>query len=196
MIGEEEGGSAPKAEYTWVIDPVDGTSNFVNGFPIFAASIGILRGTDPVVGAVWCSTSHALRPGVYHASEGGSLYFDGSRIEAVERSHVKRRIVGMPNLMTDMSLGYEARQTGSAAAECAFVAAGLLAAARFDAPNIWDVAGGVPLVRATGGLILTKLDNEPEWQSYENFNAGDDRLWRQPMIVGSPEAATALSLLI
>ncbi|KAA0968951.1 inositol monophosphatase family protein [Aureimonas fodinaquatilis] len=196
VIGEEEGGSAPTAEYTWVIDPVDGTSNFVNGFPIFAASIGILHHTNPVVGAVWCSTSHALRPGVYHASEGGTLYFDGSRIEAVERTHVKRRIVGMPNLMTDMSLGYEARQTGSAAAECAFVAAGLLAAARFDSPNIWDVAGGVPLVRATGGSILTQSEGVPEWQTYENFDTGSDRLWRQPMIVGSAEAATALALTV
>ena len=116
IIGEEEGGGdLPPGDYTWVIDPVDGTANFVNGFPIFAASIGLVHKGDPIVGAVWCSTSHALRPGVYHATKGGSLFFDGARIEAVDRSAVKRRIVAMPNLMTDMSLGYEARQTGSAA---------------------------------------------------------------------------------
>ncbi|UHD45419.1 inositol-1-monophosphatase [Aureimonas altamirensis] len=195
IIGEEEGGGElPPADYTWVIDPVDGTANFVNGFPIFAASIGLVHKGDPIVGAVWCSTSHALRPGVYHATKGGSLFFDGARIKAVDRSAVKRRIVAMPNLMTDMSLGYEARQTGSAAAECAFVAAGLLAGARFDSPNIWDVAGGVPLVQATGGTVLTRQDAAHDWKDFTRFDAPRGVVWRQPMIIGGGETASALAL--
>ncbi len=195
IVGEEEGGGdLPPAEWTWVIDPVDGTANFVNGFPIFAASIGIVHRGDPVVGAVWCSTSHALRPGVYHAAQGGPLFFDGARIDSVDRSAVRRRIVAMPNLMTDMTLGYEARQTGSAAAECAFVAAGLLAGARFDAPNIWDVAGGVPLVRATGGTVLTRSAADAEFTDFTKFDAPAGQIWRQPMIIGSGEAASALVL--
>ena len=47
-------------DFLWAIDPIDGTTNFINGFPLFAASIGILHRGQPDVGAIWCSTSHAL----------------------------------------------------------------------------------------------------------------------------------------
>ena len=52
-------------------------ANFVNGFPLFAASIGVLHQGRPLVGAVWCSTSHALRAGVYHARAGGARWPTG-----------------------------------------------------------------------------------------------------------------------
>ena len=72
IIGEElDEPETGESDFVWVIDPVDGTLNFINGFPLFAASVGVLHQGRPVVGAVWCSTSHALRAGTYHAHEGG-----------------------------------------------------------------------------------------------------------------------------
>jgi myo-inositol-1(or 4)-monophosphatase len=68
----------------WAIDPIDGTTNFVNGFPLFAASIGMLHRGCPVVGAIWCSTSYALRAGVYHARAGGALRFEGEPLALIE----------------------------------------------------------------------------------------------------------------
>ena len=54
IIGEEVSESAdPDCEYVWVVDPIDGTSNFVNGFPLFASSIGVLHQGRPIIGAVW-----------------------------------------------------------------------------------------------------------------------------------------------
>ncbi len=74
IIGEEmEDHPAGPDSPVWAIDPVDGTTNFVNGLPLFAASIGLLHRGRPVIGAVWCSTSHALRSGVYHACGHGPL---------------------------------------------------------------------------------------------------------------------------
>ncbi|HRC63395.1 MAG TPA: inositol monophosphatase family protein, partial [Dehalococcoidia bacterium] len=76
IIGEEvELQPDPTRDFVWVIDPVDGTTNFVNGFPLFAASIGVLHRGVPVAGAIWCSTGHELRSGVYHARAGGPLRF-------------------------------------------------------------------------------------------------------------------------
>ncbi|MYI82359.1 MAG: hypothetical protein F4056_03295 [Chloroflexi bacterium] len=97
-MGAEAGGDAEAdREFVWVLDPVDGTANFVNGFPLFASSIGVLRRGRPVVGAIWCSTSHALRPGVYHAQEGGPLCFEGEPAPLGRPSvGVKRRLGASP----------------------------------------------------------------------------------------------------
>ena len=90
IIGEEvEEARGGEHDFLWAIDPVDGTTNFVNGFPLFAASIGILHRGRPVAGALWCSTSHALRAGVYHARTGGGLRFEGEPL-ARPRSAARR----------------------------------------------------------------------------------------------------------
>lgn len=197
IIGEEVEETTGSSPYTWVIDPVDGTANFINGFPLFAASIGVVREGVPVVGAVWCSTSHALRHGVYHARLGGPLHFDEETIRAVDRQNVHRRLVGLPKVMpgsTGASL--DARQTGSSAVECAFVAAGLLSAARFERPNIWDVAGGIPLAQAIGADILTRASETDEWQPFETFADGSGAAaiaqWKQPLLLGSAGTVAAL----
>ena len=81
-------------DYVWTVDPIDGTTNFVNGFPMFAASIGVLRRGRPVVGAVWCSTGHALRPGVYHACVGSKLRFEDNDVTPKLNPAVRRRRAG------------------------------------------------------------------------------------------------------
>ena len=151
----------------WAIDPIDGTTNFVNGFPLFAASIGVLHGGRPLVGAVWCSTSHALRAGVYHARAGGALCFEGEPLVLEPNESVRRHLAGEPRASADNSLPWDVRKTGSAAIECAFVAAGLLRVARFAQANIWDVAGGAALVRATAGDVRTKTAQG--WITLERF---------------------------
>ncbi|MFD2237419.1 inositol monophosphatase family protein [Aureimonas populi] len=197
IIGEEVQETAGTAGFTWVIDPVDGTANFINGFPLFAASIGVVFEGRPVVGAVWCSTSHALRSGVYHAREGGPLYFEESRIETVDRGHVRRRLVGLPHVLPAGSSAHEGRQTGSSAVECAFVAAGLLAGARFEAPNIWDVAGGIPLVQAMKGDVMTRESRDGAWARFSSFATDSGRggigRWKQGLTLGEPGTVAALT---
>ena len=197
IIGEEdEPVRVGSSDFTWIIDPVDGTTNFVNGYPLFAASIGVAFQGRPVVGAVWCSTSHALRSGVYHASAGGLLCFDEQPIASVDRHQVRRRIVGLPRVPVGVDVGFEARQSGSAAIECAFVAAGLLAGARFATPNSWDVAGGIPLLEAAGASVLTRVP-DGDWEEFAGFGevGGPGRPWQQPLAIGSPGVAAALTQL-
>ena len=189
IIGEEmdahpaSGGSA----YVWAVDPVDGTTNFVNGFPMVAGSIGVLRDGMPVAGAIWCSTGHALRPGVYHGRIGGDLMFEGETLRRSGNSAVRRRLVGLPTPASGAG-PWDARKTGSAAIECAFVAAGLLEAARFETPNIWDVAGGLALLPLVGGEVLERRDDG--WARFEGFGAPQaQRSWSKPLILGTaPEA--------
>jgi myo-inositol-1(or 4)-monophosphatase len=194
IIGEEFDEEARQEhEFWWAIDPVDGTTNFVNGFPLFAASIGILHQRRPVVGAIWCSTSHALRAGVYHARSGGDLRFEGEPLSRKANEAVRRHLAGEPQATRSEGLPWDVRKTGSAAIECAFVAAGLLRSARFERPNIWDVCGGVALVQASGGEVRAKTAQG--WHRLERFEveeATDLRRWRRPLILGEPEAVELL----
>jgi myo-inositol-1(or 4)-monophosphatase len=193
IIGEEIDDRPGRGhDFVWAVDPIDGTSNFINGFPLFAASIGVLHGGRPVAGAIWCATSHRLRPGVYHARAGGSLCFDNDSAEPKLNPAVRRRLVGLPDGAADDG-PWDARKTGSAAIECALVAAGLLQAARFEQPNIWDVAGGLALVLAAGGEV--RVQTARGWTRMDRFeaisnsegDASDLRTWRRPLVIGRSE---------
>jgi myo-inositol-1(or 4)-monophosphatase len=197
IIGEEMDERPGRDHDTvWAIDPIDGTANFVNGLPLFAASLGVLHRGRPVVGALWCSTSHALRKGVYHTRLGGPLAFEGETFRPRRNAAVRRYLVGEPHAADEAGLAWDVRKTGSAAIECAFVAAGALRAARFERPNLWDVAGGVALVAAAGGTVVT--GGEEGWEPFERFaatspgGAPDLRFWRRPMALGDAAAVAAL----
>lgn len=193
IIGEElDEHRGTSRDIVWVIDPIDGTTNFINGFPLFAASIGILHLGRPVVGALWCSTSHALRAGVYHARAGGPLSFDEAPLEVRRNVAVRRRLAGDPVGQEHEAWPWDARKTGSAAIECAFVAAGLLRAARLARPNVWDVAGGIALVQAGGGVVHTR--GEGGWRRFESFGSETEiRSWRQPLALGDREAVDLIA---
>jgi myo-inositol-1(or 4)-monophosphatase len=179
-------------DFIWAVDPIDGTTNFINGFPMFAASIGVLHNCRPVAGAVWCATSHALRSGIYHAREGGKLRFEGSSVTPKTNPAVRSGLAGVPLIKAE-DMAWETRKTGSAAIECAMVAAGLLRVARFSNPNIWDVAGGLALVKAARGVIREKHGDR--WRPMQRFEPGkgpdetsDLRYWRRSIVIGTSEA--------
>ncbi len=191
VVGEEMASlaGAPDAP-VWVVDPIDGTANFVNGLPLFAASIGVLHGGRPVVGAIWCSTSHALRHGVYHARLGGRLRFDEQPIARHRHADLRRWLAGEPEATPAAAIDWEVRKTGSAAIECAFVAAGLLRVARFARPNLWDVAGGLALVDAAGGVVRERAGGG--WQPMAPVASADIATWRRPLVLGDALAVAAM----
>ena len=219
VIGEETDDGAALdaralvAEYLWAIDPIDGTANFVNGFPLFAISIGVLHRGRPAAAAVWCGATHALGPGVYHAHAGGALYLDGEAVAGARAAGVRRRLAAAPGGAPGGTEQWDHRVTGSIAVEAALVAAGVFEAATFYAPRIWDVAGGVVLVQAAGreawvreAGVWTPLDRftPPARLPHRRARATTApnappapprtptlRDWRQPLLVGTAEA-TAL----
>lgn len=188
IVGEEvDERSGREHDFTWAIDPVDGTTNFVNGFPLFAASVGVLHRGYPVVGAIWSSVSHRLRAGVYHARHGSCLCFDERPVEVNLNPAVRRGLAGVPATGAEAG-AWEPRLTGSAAVECALVAAGMLRAARFEQPHLWDIAGGVVLVKAAHGEAW--IPGAEGWIPLDRFDGSpagghfDLRDWRRPLIVG------------
>lgn len=197
ILGEEvESHPATGEEWVWVVDPVDGTANFVNGFPLFAVSIGVLHHGRPVAGAIWCASTPALHAGVYHAHLGGPLALDGIEVGA-RTTAVKRRLAAVPGGSSAGTREWDHRVTGSAALECAYVAAGIFTSAPFWGLKIWDVAAGVALARAAGLEAWTREDGT--WRPFERFVApsrapkGQDRVpslrdWRAPLILGTAEA--------
>ncbi|MBT5774876.1 MAG: inositol-1-monophosphatase [Dehalococcoidia bacterium] len=185
--------------YVWVIDPVDGTANFVNGYPLFCVSIGILHDGEPVVGAIWCASTHALHPGVYHAHRGGGLHFDAEPFEPIHAPGVRRKLSAAPGGSPGRARDWDNRVTGSAAIELAFVAAGIFQSARFGGVHIWDLAAGVLLVQEAGGQALIRRDHE--LVTLERFEAPTEvkedrepslRDWRGLVVVGTDEAITTI----
>lgn len=200
ILGEEvDTALLHESDFVWAVDPIDGTANFINGFPLFASSIGVLYRGQPVVGALWCSASHALYAGIYHAHAGGELCFEGKPLQVAINPEIKRRLAGSPHVGTSTDFPWDTRQTGSAAIECAFVAAGLMRVARFERPNTWDVAGGLALLRAAGSEIWTAGSNG--WEPFSQFEPSAPptggpallRNWRRPLIVGDEAGINLIS---
>ncbi len=200
IIGEEVADATDRAaDFVWVIDPVDGTANFVNGFPLFCVSIGVLWHGQPVVGAIWCASTHALRPGVYHAHRGGGLYFAGEALDPVDSTGVRRKLSAGPGDSAGRARHWDTRVTGSAALELAFVAAGIFQSARFRGLHIWDLAAGVLLVEEAGGRVLVQEDGQfvPLLRFERPAEIEADRPpslrdWRGFVLVGTPSAIEAI----
>jgi myo-inositol-1(or 4)-monophosphatase len=194
VIGEEGSGSAHGGEgVTWVIDPIDGTTNFINGVPLFACSIGVLLDGWPLAGAIWCVSTHALRPGVYHAHRGGSLSFDEALLER-RPAATWRGLAAEPGRAPTFGAHWDTRVLGSATLECAFVAAGLLRLAYVSRPSLWDAAAALALLEAAGCTAMT-LEHS-RWVRLTRFvvdSSSGDRTaalgsWAQPLLAGDSEA--------
>ena len=194
VIGEETGVSSgqpgrptgQRSPFTWVIDPVDGTTNFVNGLPIFASSIGVLYRGWPVVGAIWCSCSHTFAPGTYHACAGGPLQFSGTVLHRRAQGNW-RGLASEPGRAPMYGALWDTRVLGCSTVEFAFVAAGLLSFAYIARPKLWDVAAGVVLLEAAGCRAV--VPHATGWRTLLYFGtSGDDASilsrWSEPVLLG------------
>lgn len=152
---------APRdAEYCWVIDPLDGTRNFVWQFPSFGTSIGVLRRGVPVAAAVG---DHPVAR-IYTGSLGGGAKLNGKPLPETVFTDDEEIIVGATISRDPLTRrfiqgyldtpGTVLRNTGSSAAHLGLVASGALAAAFSKKCKIWDVAAGALLVTETGGVVL------------------------------------------
>lgn len=157
----EESGAQGKGKHVWVIDPLDGTHNYLRGIPHFCVSIGMLENGEPMHAVVY----DPLRDELFTASKGDGAYLNDRRIRASSRIDLNGALLatGFPYRqrehldaqigMTHAMLGQaeDIRRTGSAALDLAYVATG-----RFDGYfetglNPWDMAAGCLLVRESGG---------------------------------------------
>jgi myo-inositol-1(or 4)-monophosphatase len=165
----EEGGLIEGADtsHRWLIDPLDGTTNFLHSNPMFAVSIGLEREGQLVAGVIYNPASDQL----FTAEKGKGAYMNDRRLRVAARKTLADALLttgiphrgreGHPRFLKDMEVMMREvagiRRTGSAALDLAFVAAG-----RFDGyweRNLkpWDMAAGIVIVREAGGIV-TGLD--------------------------------------
>jgi myo-inositol-1(or 4)-monophosphatase len=168
----EEGGQREGADktHTWIVDPLDGTTNFLHGIPHFAISIALAREGTIVAGLIYNPANDEL----FTAERGKGAFFNDHRIRVAARKRLAEAVVccGLPHLgrgdlaqfrrefaaVQDKVAGL--RRFGAAALDLAYVAAG-----RFDAyweRNLspWDFAAGVLMVREAGGYVTDLAGNE------------------------------------
>ena len=201
IVGEEAENTAHETpEFAWVLDPLDGTTNFLNGLPIFASSIGVLRRGTPVVAALFIPGVEAGGGSVYHARQNGGAFQDERRLAVAENTEPERgRLTGLPSFYW-RTFGFrdglrqrigEIRSLGSIAFEMAMTARGSYQMCLFNAPRIWDVAGGTLLIAEAGGNVLTRGNRIGPWAPLGGFRTDAPALdnlreWRGAVVAGNP----------
>ena len=223
VLGEEEDGSADgeavASDVLWVLDPLDGTTNFMNGLPVYASSIGVLHRGTPVAGAVyvpWPASSLTGGAGsgiVVHCRAGGGAYAAGPDGEgepvSVYQTDKPRgdRLIGLPGSFgasTRVGKGLKGqplgqlRVTGSIAYELAMTAMGVMQFAVIGAPRMWDMLGGAIAVQEAGGAVMTRLPGHKQWHPMASLiptwdekppTMAELRKWVAPLVAANPTLA-------
>jgi myo-inositol-1(or 4)-monophosphatase len=189
LLSEERDTVVPGTDWCWVIDPIDGTSNFVAGLPYWCVSVALTFEGRPVLGVV-----DAPALGRRYVAAQGSGAWAGDR-----RLHVRApvdwrdgRNRHIPVMLTtatarrarDAGLRLNARVMGATALDLAIVAEGVAAASIAVVPHVWDVAAGELLVTEAGGAVVT-LGGTPLLP----MTPGDDHRERATATASGPEAA-------
>jgi myo-inositol-1(or 4)-monophosphatase len=160
IMGEEQGIGTIDCEYVWSLDPLDGTDAFVAGLPVWAVSIGLLRHGKPYLGAIYLPLSDEC----YWNDLSGRAYCNNERItvSAADTFDTQDAIMVTSRAHIDYDMGFpgKARSLGSFAAHCCYVARGSVVGALLGYPQIWDIAAGIAILQAAGGVAVT-LAGEP-----------------------------------
>src|SRR5437016_353028 len=183
----EEGGEVAGSDshHRWIVDPLDGTTNFLHGIPHFAVSIALERDGEIVAGVIYEPT----RDEMYWAEKGGGAYLNDRRLRVSSRRNIADAVIGtgipfrqrgdhpayLATLRAVMGTTSGVRRMGAAALDLAYVAAG-----RYDgfwefglAP--WDIAAGILLVREAGGYV-SDLAGGREMMTTGDVLAANDHL--------------------
>jgi myo-inositol-1(or 4)-monophosphatase len=190
---EQEGGGHSEAEYRWIVDPLDGTTNYVHGVPHYASSVALVRGDETVAGTIydpWADECYSTARGEGARLNGRPLRTSSVKtlsealVVASFAAKVDRSSPEVSQFLAAVLNCQSVRRTGSAALNLCYVAAG-----RFDAfwamsTKAWDVAAGVLLVTEAGGMV-TDL-------SGKRFSLNEPR----PVATAGPELHAAFCQLL
>ena len=180
----EEGGKIEGADTSnrWIIDPLDGTTNFLHGIPHFSISIALERDGEPVAGVIY----EPITDQMFWAEKGQGAYLNGRRIRVSARRRLEESLfaTGIPfagkqdhdrflsQLKAVMAVSAGVRRFGSAALDLAYVAAGRYEGFWEFGLHPWDIAAGIVLVREAGGFI-TDIGGGGMMESGEILAAND-----------------------
>ena len=157
----------------WIIDPIDGTTNFLHGIPHFCISIGLISNNEIVCGVIF----DPIKNEIFFGEKNSGAYFNNQRIRVSKKNNLDGCLFGS-NLESLKNIGLNLRVSGSAALDLAYVAAGRLDGFFQKKLNLWDIAAGVIILSEAGGNIspldLKQIKNHKIIASseiiYDNLN--------------------------
>ena len=217
---EEQQSEEPARDTLWVLDPLDGTTNFLNGLPVFASSIGVIHRGRPVAAALYIPWPADRGGFVLHCRKGGGARIaslvagggaDGEPVKVLETEQpIPNRLIGLPgyfgvaNRFTGglASRAGEPRTTGSIAYELGMTARGVMQYAIFGAPRMWDMAAGALAVQEAGGTVMTRFRGERQWHPLDSFvptweqktpTMKELRAWVAPLVAGNNHLAPLIA---
>lgn len=184
----EEGGKRPgkNTDYEWVIDPIDGTTNFMHGIPFWAISIGLVYKGKPIAGVVF----NPILDELYWAERGQGAYMNAERLRVSGRHEFQdavvylhphfpgRRNVGLPaapfkKIVTQIAAQ---RNLGCASLGCCYVAAGKVEAFVERGQKPWDIAAGMLIVQEAGGYVTTLSGEKDKLPYADNILAASPKV--------------------
>ena len=197
----EESGSSGESEYQWIIDPLDGTTNFIHGFPQYAVSIGLAHKGVLTHAVVFDTTRNEL----YYASKGSGAFLNDKRIRVSKRTRLDESLIGtgFPYRSFEHIDAYLAifreltqktsglRRPGAASLDLAYVACGRLDGFWEFGLSPWDMAAGALLITEAGGLV-GDLTGEPNYLVSGNFVGGNPKIFSQLLQVIAPHVGGKL----
>lgn len=183
----EESGQSGQDVYQWVIDPLDGTTNYVHGIPYFAISVALTHHHETIWGAIF----NPIADDFFYAVRGNGAYRNGSRISlmSVDSFDKTMIIVGFPYIkdqeyknilehLPQIALGsYAFRHLGAVALDQAYLACGSADGILFCKLGWWDIAAGMLLIKEAGGVV-TDFQGKPVDQYYRSYVAGGNQIHR------------------
>ena len=201
ILAEESGaktGSQGQSEYTWIIDPLDGTTNFIHGFPQYAVSIALRHKGVLTQAVIYDPTKNEL----FVATRGRGAFLNERRMRVAKRVQLADALIGtgfpfrdlegldeylgMFRALTARTAGL--RRAGSAALDIAYVAAGRLDGFWEIGLSPWDMAAGALLVQESGGLV-GDFRGEPGYLESGRIVCGSPKIFGQMLQVIGPLAA-------
>ena len=153
IISEENGEKKNKdSKNTWVIDPIDGTINFLHGIPHFATSIALKHENEIISGLIF----DPIKDEMFYAEKNNGAYLNNKRIRVSKKNNMQECLFATSGIV-EKKIEFSYRKSGSAALDMAYIACG-----RYDGYfqknlNLWDIAAGLILVTEAGGVI-NKID--------------------------------------
>ncbi len=191
----EESGQTGESEFQWIIDPLDGTTNFIHGFPQYAVSIALAQNGVLQHGVVFDPNSNEL----FTASRGSGAFLNDKRIRVSNRTRLSEALIGtgFPYKSFDHADTYLAiqkdmmqktaglRRPGAASLDFAYVAAGRLDGFWEFGLAPWDMAAGALLITEAGGLV-GDLQGEADYMKSGNVVAGNPKVFAQLLQLIAP----------
>jgi len=160
IISEENGIENIKdSKNTWIIDPIDGTVNFLHGIPHFAISIALKSNDEIVSGLIFDPIKNEL----FFAEKNNGAFYNNQRIRVSKKTQINECLFATSGTINN-ELDLQFRKSGSAALDMAYVASGRYDGYFQDNLNIWDIAAGIIIVKEAGGIL-----NEINLSNYKNI---------------------------